>query len=293
MSKRWDAGKIDTFRTENAVVREQKNRKKIFRTVPNRKRPSILTSESVRKPSMPKKQVEKTPFKGGMRPRDWSTRELSKPCHDYDTGIWRGASLHPYRTRRTVDNQRPKKRKMMSLVSTPVVVARAAAPKKVQRKIQAKASAEGASKTAVAGALALTLLAQPALAQVQEISVIADGDKKAAAAALAASMGADLEAKKNVSMAKNPAKTKNLAIGLPSFSAPKISLPSGGGAPAAKAPKEKAAPGEGPNPILGGAMLILFSPLLAVAAISAQTLARVVPQAADGKDFFTKDTMPF
>ena len=70
----------------------------------------------------------------------------------------------------------------MSLVSTPVVVARAAAPKKVQRKIQAKASAEGASKTAVAGALALTLLAQPALAQVQEISVIADGDKKAAAA---------------------------------------------------------------------------------------------------------------
>ena len=47
---------------------------------------------------------------------------------------------------------------------------------------------------------------------------------------------------------------------------------------------QKAAPGEGPNPILGGAMLILFSPLLAVAAISAQTLARVVPQAADGKD---------
>jgi hypothetical protein len=51
VGKRWDAGgKIDT---ENAVVREQKNRKKIFRTVPNRKRPSILTSESVRKPSMP------------------------------------------------------------------------------------------------------------------------------------------------------------------------------------------------------------------------------------------------
>ena len=45
------------FRTENAVVREQKNRKKIFRTVPNRKRPSILTSESVRKPSMPNIQT--------------------------------------------------------------------------------------------------------------------------------------------------------------------------------------------------------------------------------------------
>ena len=36
----------------------------------------------------------------------------------------------------------------MSLVSTPVVMARAAAPKKVARKIQAKASAEGASKSA-------------------------------------------------------------------------------------------------------------------------------------------------
>ena len=172
----------------------------------------------------------------------------------------------------------------MSLVSTPVVVARAAAPKKVARKIQAKASAEGASKSAVAGALA----------QVQEISVIAEADKKAAAAALAASLGADLEAKKNVSMAKNPAKTKNLAIGLPSFSAPKISLPSGGGAPAAKkAPKEKASPSEATSPALGAAMLILFSPLAVVAAISLQTLGRVIPQAAEGKDFFPKDTMPF
>lgn len=183
---------------------------------------------------------------------------------------------------------------MMSLVSTPVVVARAAAPKKVARKIQAKASAEGASKSAVAGALALTLLAEPALAQVQEISVIADADKKAAAAALAASLGADLEAKKNVSMAKAPAKTKNLAIGLPSFSAPKISLPSGGGAPAAKkAPKEKASPSEATSPALGAAMLVLFSPLAVVAAISLQTLGRVIPQAAEGKDFFPKDTMPF
>ena len=179
----------------------------------------------------------------------------------------------------------------MSLVSTPVVVARAAAPKKVARKIQAKASAEGASKSAVAGALALTLLAEPALAQVQEISVIADADKKAAAAALAASLGADLEAKKNVSMAKAPAKTKNLAIGLPSFSAPKISLPSGGGAPAAK--KEKASPSEATSPVLGAAMVLLFSPLAVVAAISLQTLGRVIPQAAEGKEFFPKDTMPF
>jgi hypothetical protein len=59
VGKRWDAGgKIDT---ENAVVREQKNRKKIFRTVPNRKRPSILTREAVNAKHM--KQVEKTPFR--------------------------------------------------------------------------------------------------------------------------------------------------------------------------------------------------------------------------------------
>ena len=44
---------------------------------------------------------------------------------------------------------------------------------------------------------------------------------------------------------------------------------------------------------LGFAMAILFSPLLAVAGLSLQTLLRVVPQAAEGKDFFPKDTMPF
>ena len=44
---------------------------------------------------------------------------------------------------------------------------------------------------------------------------------------------------------------------------------------------------------LGFAMAILFSPLLAVAGLSLQTLLRVVPQAAEGKDFFPKDTMDF
>lgn len=44
---------------------------------------------------------------------------------------------------------------------------------------------------------------------------------------------------------------------------------------------------------LGFAMAILFSPLIAVAGLSLQTLLRVVPQAAEGKDFFPKDTMPF
>jgi hypothetical protein len=44
---------------------------------------------------------------------------------------------------------------------------------------------------------------------------------------------------------------------------------------------------------LGFAMAILFSPLLAVAGLSVQTLLRVIPQAAEGKDFFPKDSMDF
>ena len=40
-------------------------------------------------------------------------------------------------------------------------------------------------------------------------------------------------------------------------------------------------------------MAILFSPLLAVAGLSVQTLLRVIPQAAQGKDFFPKDSMDF
>lgn len=50
---------------------------------------------------------------------------------------------------------------------------------------------------------------------------------------------------------------------------------------------------QGGNGSLGLAMAILFSPLIAVGAFSVSTLARVVPQAADGKDFFPKDTLPF
>ena len=41
------------------------------------------------------------------------------------------------------------------------------------------------------------------------------------------------------------------------------------------------------------AMCHLFSPLLAVAGLSLQTLLRVVPRAAEGQDFFPKDTMDF
>ena len=130
----------------------------------------------------------------------------------------------------------------MSLVSTPIVAARVAAPKKAVRKtVTAKASAsETAKSQAVAGALALTMLAQPAFAM-SELGQIADGDKSAAAKSLAEAEFAELLAKK-----KAPApvkKTKNLAVGLPSFSAPSFSapsLPSGGASKSA--PKAKAAP---------------------------------------------------
>ena len=245
---------------------------------------------------------------------------------------------------------------MMSLVSTPIVAARVAAPKKAVRKtVTAKASAsETAKSQAVAGALALTMLVQPAFAA-SELGQIADGDKSAAAKDLAASLNAELLAKK-----KAPApvkKTKNLAVGLPSLSLPSFSapsLPSGGASKSApkakaapKAPAEKIEvrsrrakpssarsrprtpanrpriqpsprlarlaaasarrtrlasiltppPSLSPSPqgsgSLGLAMVVLFSPLLAVAGLSVQTLLRVIPQAAEGKDFFPKDTMDF
>ena len=82
-----------------------------------------------------------------------------------------------------------------------------------------------------------------------------------------------------------PAK-KNLSSGA-GFSLPSLpSLPNnpfgGGAAPAAPAAKGAAAPAstysEGTN-ILIPCLLVLFSPLLIVAAISLQTLIRVVPQA--------------
>ena len=255
---------------------------------------------------------------------------------------------------------------MMSLVATPIVAARVAAPKKVRTQTVAKASsADQAKSSAVAGALALTMLAQPALAM-NELGQIAD--KQADAKALAAAEFAELQVKKKAPAAAP--KTKHRAAGLPSLSLPSISAPSVGGgsksAPAVKA--AKAAPAEkievrrvpplslsrartrsrararrarsaphrdddverdrvavfpdthdrsivSENVVslcptltfrfrprserpqgqgkLGFAMAILFSPLLAVAGLSLQTLLRVVPQAAEGKDFFPKDTMPF
>ena len=129
---------------------------------------------------------------------------------------------------------------MMSLVATPVVAARVAAPKKVRTQTVAKASsADQAKSSAVAGALALTMLAQPALAM-NELGQIAD--KQADAKALAAAQFAELQVKKKAPAAAP--KTKNLAAGLPSLSLPSFSAPSvGGGSKAAPAVKAaKAAP---------------------------------------------------
>jgi hypothetical protein len=126
---------------------------------------------------------------------------------------------------------------MMSLVATPVVAARVAAPKKVRTQTVAKASsADQAKSSAVAGALALTMLAQPALAM-NELGQIAD--KSADAKALAAAQFAELQTKKKAPTPEK--KTKNLAVGLPSLSLPSISAPSVGGG-SKSAPKVKAAP---------------------------------------------------
>lgn len=206
---------------------------------------------------------------------------------------------------------------MMSLVATPVVAARVTAPKKAARKMTVKAAMtqDNAKSAAIAGAVSLTMVAQPALAAMeavypvpaaQEIAMVADAGEDAAKKAKAKALALSLENKlvekdiaegKKVQYGVNPAKTKNLAAA-PSASGPSFSLPKlGGGEKKAAAPKEKgAAPAPSPgggNPALGLAMAVLFSPLAAVGVFSLKTLTRVVPQAAEGKDFFPKDTMPF
>ena len=111
-----------------------------------------------------------------------------------------------------------------------------------------------------------------------EFAQVAKGDAKS----LAAAQFEELQAKKNTPVPAS--KTKKLAggpsISLPSFSAPSISLPSFGGskaapaaAKAAPAPKAAKAAGEGSN--LGLILLVLFSPLAVVQAVSFQTLARI------------------
>jgi len=117
-----------------------------------------------------------------------------------------------------------------------------------------------------------------------EFAQVAKGDAKS----LAAAQFEELQAKKNTPVPAS--KTKKLASGpsislpsfsAPSFSAPSISLPSFGGSKAAPAAAKKAAPapkaakvaGEGSN--LGFILLVLFSPLAVVQAVSFQTLARI------------------
>jgi hypothetical protein len=128
----------------------------------------------------------------------------------------------------------------------------------------------------------------------------ASADQKASAKAMAKAEFQEFLNKKGLAAEfAGPAK-KNLSSGA-GFSLPSLpSLPNnpfGGGAKeAAPAAKGAAAPAstysEGSS-ILIPALLVLFSPLLIVAAISLQTLIRVVPQAAGGKDFFPKDNIPF
>lgn len=127
--------------------------------------------------------------------------------------------------------------------------------------------------------LAATMMVAPiANAAPVEFAQVAKGDAKS----LAAAQFEELQAKKNAPVVST--KTKKLAAGpsisLPSFSAPSISLPSFGGskaapaaAKAAPAPKAAKSSGEGSN--LGLVMLVLFSPLVAVQAVSFQTLARI------------------
>ena len=98
---------------------------------------------------------------------------------------------------------------MMSLVSTPVVAARVTAKKHAVRKTTIASAtntpeSSSVAQKAVAATIALSFIAQPAFADDA-------ADKKAKAAALAAEMAGDLQAKKGVVMDSSPKKVKQLA----------------------------------------------------------------------------------
>jgi len=163
------------------------------------------------------------------------------------------------------------------------VASRTTRMQSVVRNVRCEASNERESERSVKQASAIALcafFASSQMANANEVMQIAKGDAKS----LAAAEFAELQAKKNTPIAAS--KTKKLAgpgfsLSAPSLSAPSFSLPSFGGAksaPKAKTaeaakPKETKSEGSGLN--LGFVMAVLFSPLLAVQAVSFQTLARI------------------
>jgi len=157
----------------------------------------------------------------------------------------------------------------------------------------ARKSARGASAVvranardqAAAAVVALSVAASPLSATAAvEVAQVAKGDSKSAAAELFAAQQEKTKVKVTEKKTKKLA-AKGPSISLPSFSAPSISLPSFGGAKkaaptkAAAAPAKKAESGSGSN--LGLILAVLFSPLIAVQAVSFQTMARLAKQSAD------------
>jgi hypothetical protein len=163
-----------------------------------------------------------------------------------------------------------------------------------------KRSSSSLQQAAVATALSVSMLAQPAFAA-SEIAQFAAGDSKAAADALLAEYTQKRaivqQAPKTKSLAKGGKKAKKEAaalkesgggFSLPSFSLPSFSLPSlpspGAGkekaAPAAKAAPAPAAAKEGGSGKLIAVCLVLFSPLVLVQVESFKTLARLAKQKA-------------
>ena len=183
---------------------------------------------------------------------------------------------------------------MIARVSTTsTVTARASARQNKTERRDAAVVRANAKEQACAAVLAMTVMASPLANAAVEVAQVAKGDTKS----LASDLFAEQQTK---STPAAPKKTKQLASpsmpkvpsisapSLPSFSAPSISLPSfstakktDAKAPAAKeapAPKAKKESGAGPN--LALTLLGLFSPLLAVQAVSFQTFARIAKQSA-------------
>jgi hypothetical protein len=184
---------------------------------------------------------------------------------------------------------------MIARVSTTSTVTARAHATARQNKTERRDAAivrANAKEHACAAVLAMTVMASPMTANAAvEVGQVAKGDAKS----LASDLFAEQQTK---STPAAPKKTKQLASpsmpkapsvsapSMPSFSAPSISLPSfstakktDAKAPAAKAapaPKAKKESGSGSN--LGLVMIVLFSPLVAVQAVSFQTLARIAKQ---------------
>ena len=145
---------------------------------------------------------------------------------------------------------------MIARVSTTsTVTARASARQNKTERRDAAVVRANAKEQACAAVLAMTVMASPLANAAVEVAQVAKGDTK--------SLASDLFAEQQTK--STPAAPKKTDAKAPA-------------AKEAPAPKAKKESGAGPN--LALTLLVLFSPLLAVQAVSFQTFARIAKQSA-------------